>query len=227
MNRILNEKYNQVVLDQHYFDAIKKEDKKTLRELLTLKQREGGYQAGYFSGSLGDRGTVYKRAEQNGIWTTQHKESAETYANMGGNQGGVVRKLAVHFQRPLDLTPLGEQTTPLQIRQFLAKMGVNLPDMYYDAFTKEAESEQQEHWFTYAIIDGYDWKVDRAKAFQVIMHAGYDSLLLADTHYGEQSHSLVLFHSWQAKLDNLVTVNNNEIIPLGDRFDTDNPDIRY
>lgn len=216
-----------MLLDKQYMEAIKKEDKKTLRELLTYKQKESGYVPGYWSGSMGDRGSVYKRAEFNGIWTTHDKESALTYSNMGGNTNGVLRKLAVKFEKPLDLTPLGEQTTTEKIYQFLTNKGVKLPEYYYTEFQREAQEEHQDIWFTYAIIDGNDWKKDRATALSTIMDAGYDSLILADTHYGVQSNSLVLFHSRQAKLDNLVTVDKNNIIPLWQRFDETNDDIRF
>lgn len=227
MNRVLTEKYQELSLDKIYFDAVANKDKAALRNVLSFKQKASNYKSGYFSGSLGNRGTVYNRAETNGIWTSQDKASAETYTTMGGNVGGELRKLAVYYERPLDLSPLGIQTSSRALRQFLTQRNINLPDMYYDEFDRNAVQEEQEDWFTYAIIDGKNWRTDRQLAFKLIMDRGYDALILADTHYGTQSNSIVLFHSYQVKLDNLVTVDNGRIIPPSERFDVTKADIRF
>lgn len=227
MNRVLLERYNDLSLDKIYFDAVASKDKKALRNILSFKQKAANFKPGYYSGSLGNRGTVYNRAETNGIWTSQDRASAETYTTMGGNVGGELRKLAVYYERPLDLTPLGIQANSKTIKQFLAQRNIHLPEMYYDEFDRNAIQEDQEDWFTYSIIDGRNWKTDRQLAFKTIMDQGYDALILADTHFGTQSDSIVLFHSYQAKLDNLVTVDNNKIIPPSERFDVTKPDIRF
>lgn len=227
MNRVILEKYQELSLDKAYFDAVANKDKATLRSILSFKQKASNFKSGYWSGSLGNRGTVYSRAETNGIWTSQDRASAETYTTMGGNVGGELRKLAVYYERPLDLTPLGIQANSKTIKQFLAQRNIHLPEMYYDEFDRNAIQEDQEDWFTYSIIDGRNWKTDRQLAFKAIMDQGYDALILADTHYGSQSDSIVLFHSYQVKLDNLVTVDNNKIIPPSERFDVTKPDIRF
>ena len=90
------------------------------------------------------------------------------------------------------------------------------------------EREEQDTWFCYAIIDGRDFKQDRALAIKQIERAGFDSLIIKDTHYGSQSDSYVAFKSNQVKLNKLVTVDDqSQIIPLSKRFDQNNPDIRY
>ena len=214
-------------LDQRYFSCIKEENVDCLNEIFKSRLKETGFVGSFFSGSLGDRGYIYNRAEQNGIWTSRNRETAEEYATMGGNADGVIRSVALKFESPLDLRPLGVQSDTDTVRNFLKESGVELPEMYYEAFQSEIEYEEQDTWFVYSIIDGRNWKADRKLAIDVIKSAGYDSMILSDTHYKTQSDSYVLFDSSQVKLLNLITKGDDgNIIPISHRL-TDSPDIRY
>lgn len=113
---------------------------------------------------------------------------------------GTVREFKVECDNTLDLRTLGWQCTAENAKCILEQFNVVLPDTFYSAFSNKAEEEDQTEWFTYAIIDGEDWKTDRRIAIQAIKDAGFDSLILSDSHYlGEQLDSLVIFHEDQIK----------------------------
>jgi len=203
--------------------------KPDIMELKILKNNlfQNGYKLGYYSGSKGDRGYIYKRARSNGIWVSDDLETAKQYAKMGGSDGPI-RKIAIRLNNPLDLRSLGIYSNANKIKKFLDSVGVNLPFSYYKAFNNKAIEEDQSEWFVYSIVDGENWKTDRALAIQAIMKAGYESLILKDTHYGAQSDSYVLFNSSDVKLDSLNTVGDDgQPIKAELRFDPNNPDIRY
>ena len=228
----LKKLYEEVALqqniDQEYLDAIQNNDSKTVLRLVKNQRQIRGFRDQLFSGSLADRGNVYKRAEQNGIWLSKDEQTAREYSIAGGNQNGIIRNLSLSSKNPLDIRELGIQNNTDNIKRFLENKRVLLPDLYYQEFQKEMEREEQDTWFCYAIIDGRDFKQDRALAIKQIERAGFDSLIIKDTHYGSQSDSYVAFKSNQVKLNKLVTVDDqSQIIPLSKRFDQNNPDIRY
>lgn len=231
MSRQLRKIYEKVIidqdLDQRYIQAIQNNDNAAVDIIKQCKARSG-YRGQYFSGSLGDRGFVYKRAEQNGIWLSRDKQTAIEYATAGGNQTGKVNNLTIKMDNPLDMRELGIQNTQDNIRKFMLSRNINLPEIYYQEFQAEAEREEQDTWFCYAIIDGRDFKRDRQLAIAKIEASGFDGLILKDTHYGSQSDSYVCFHSNQVKLNKIATLDDSGIIiPATSRFDWNNPDIRY
>lgn len=145
-----------------------------------------------YSGSKEPFDVVLSRISTNGLWTTKCYDTAQLY--------GEVRTLYVSPSNPLDLRHLGWQCTLEEIKEALHNVNVFLPDQYYEAFRHFANEEEQDVWFVYAIIDGFQWMTDREIAIRTIREAGFDSLLIHDTHYhGLQSDSLVLFDEAQIK----------------------------
>lgn len=231
MISILRKIYENVMVDRSiddvYFQYVEERNIDGLNKLIKTQMKRNGFSGTYWSGSLGDRGSVYQRAEQNGIWTSPDEDTAVEYSKFGGNVSGKIRAMAIKTENPLDLRQLGVQNRPEIIKRFLEKRGVKLTEDYYQAFQNEMQQEEQDTWFVYSIIDGWNWKNDRKLAISIIEQAGYDSIIISDTHYQTQSDSYVLFHSEQVKLLNLVTQGDDgKIIPISERF-SDKPDIRY
>jgi hypothetical protein len=151
----------------------------------------------YYNGSKSPLREVLDRVASNGIWLTLCKETAKLYAT----DMGFVRTMQVINSNPLDLRNLGWQCSAEEIKVALETNGVHLPRRYYDAFKQAALDEEQDDWFVYSIIDGFDFKTERAHAIQAIRDAGFDSLLIYDTHYlGLQSDSLVIFDETQIQI---------------------------
>lgn len=143
----------------------------------------------YYSGGSRVLETFWKKIKQHGLWMTPCVKSAQQY--------GYVLGFEVSIKNPLDLRELGWQTDVQTLRLYLELKGVKLPEKYYAAFHSSAINEDQLEWFTYAIVDGFNWREDRRTAFDAIEEAGYDCILLHDTHYGTQADSLVILDESQ------------------------------
>lgn len=144
----------------------------------------------YYSGSNVPFDVMIPRISTNGLWLTKCRNVAKNYATVSGT----VRQFKIKCCNTLDIRKLGWQCTAEKARKEFERLNVILPEWFYSEFKAKAEEEEQDEWFTYAIIDGKDWKVDRQVAIQSIKNAGYDSLILLDSHYvGEQLDSLVIF----------------------------------
>jgi hypothetical protein len=144
----------------------------------------------YYSGSKTAFDVTFTRIPTNGLWLTKCKNVAKSYATTVGT----VKQFKVKCTNTLDIRNLGWQCTAENARKTFEQFNVVLPDTFYDVFLSKAKEEEQTEWFTYAIIDGEDWKTDRYTAIQAIKDAGFDSLILLDSHYlGEQLDSLVIF----------------------------------
>lgn len=139
----------------------------------------------YYSGSTRSFERVIEQLPTNGLWLTPCFKTAQNY--------GSVARYKVNVENSLDLRDLGWETTMEQIKEVLEFKGVNLHQKYYTAFKNNAIEEEQSTWFCYSIIDGINWREDRAIAIKAIREAGYDSILFFDTHYGTQADSLVIF----------------------------------
>ena len=213
-----------------YYEILESIEPSKDLKILINNIKKHGYKLGFFNGNIKKETSRFtlQRALANGVWVSDDYETALQYSKFGGVTDGVVHKVAIRYDNPLDLRPLGIQTDVKTIKTFLEQKGVHLPDLYYTAFANEAINEEQDEWFTYAIIDGNDWKTDRKLAIATIMKAGYDCLLLGDTHYGVQSDSYVIFDIRNVKLDTLKTFDDSgNVIDSRLRFDPTNPDVRY
>lgn len=138
----------------------------------------------YYSGGSRVIDSFRNKIPSHGLWMTPCVESAQQY--------GHVYRFEVDVKNALDLRELGWQTDVQSIRLHLELKGVKLPEKYYSAFHSSAVNEEQEEWFVYAIVDGFDWRNEREEALDCIRQAGYDSIMLFDTHYGTQADSLVI-----------------------------------
>lgn len=197
--------------DAEYMDAVTNGDMETAQRLVDEVAAEAGYGVKAYHGTK-DSFTVFKQGQKNqydpgylgsGFYFTSKKESAEYYASRKKGDGNeTVMSVALKLENPLVIK---DESKPHLIAVQEA-LGLHLTDFGdYLAPTKP--------WISKKITE-------EAKK------QGYDGIVRYVDFMDETFY--VVFDSNQVKSINAITYDDNgNIIPLSERFNTDNEDIRY
>ena len=224
--------------DQNYQDAVDSGDTETAQKLVDNAANEAGYSLAVFHGT-GDEFNEFERGRE-GIHLgdySQASQVASTKQILFGKQNGNVKKLYAKISNPFTLNGDIGTWTPQNIAQVLLdrnagedKFGyygdyvdisgsdINLTEEQVDALLDLSNKDEME------VEDEY-WDV----IADVLEQNGYDGIRYLNTYEGDQnSFSYIALRPSDVKSADPVTYDDNgNVIPLSERFNTSNPDIRY
>lgn len=200
------------VRDSEYMAAVESGDMETAQRMVDEAARAAGYRVEYMYRGGGSNHNVLLRADQiedfdseyavpgnlgYGIYFTPNREYAERFGN--------VQKFYLKYNNAADITndPTAKKT---------------LSDIENEFYWDMEEDDPN-----YGLYDAGD------VFYELASRLGTDAIKgtgVSGLSYGASE--IAVQESWQAKLADPVTYDDNgNVIPLSERFNSDNPDIRY
>lgn len=197
--------------DKHYRDFLASGNTKAAQNMVAAAAKASGYTIKAYHGTK-DSFTVFERGQRNqydsgylgsGFYFTDKKESAENYSKWKKGYGDErVMNIALQMKNPLII----DGTKKPNLIAVQEALGLQLTD-----FDNPLAAPNQQ------ISDAI---ADEAK------RQGYDGIIRHIDFYNETLY--VVFDSNQIKSIDTVTYDDNgDIIPLSERFDVENNDIRF
>lgn len=238
-------------LDGEYLSAIERGDMETAQRLVDEAAKKAGYTIHAYHGSpksfnefslkyLGTNGT----AEGYGLYFTSDRNIAERYTGREGETGRVYDSY-LSIKKPLS----GEKltVTKAQLRKFLLKLNSsigesgepvdvlsNYGDIVYEginAVVNEAVSSEYDYNDNDVdlIHSVMNTSGDKLTCMRVLRETlGYDGIVVDNASWGDGQTIYLAFHPDQIKLADPVTYDDNgNVIPLSERFNEKETDIRY
>lgn len=216
-----NEKFS---LDEEYFDAVKNNDTETAQRLVDEKAEEV-FRNSEVRDKNGDLLPVYHARNNNFTIFNKSKSGDNTYKNATDWAVGATSNLGFWFNDSDLKNEMGTQGETL-------KSYLNIENAWHGTLddvietirsfsTNEELSEEKYYNNDYSQLKEYAQNfVDELTA------NGYDGMILHDTEFG--GFSYVAFNSNQIKSADAITYDNDgEVIPLSERFNSNQEDIRY
>lgn len=216
-----NEKFS---LDEEYFDAVKNNDTETAQRLVDEKAEEV-FRNSEVRDKNGDLLPVYHARNNNFTIFNKSKSGDNTYKNATDWAVGATSNLGFWFNDSDLKNEMGTQGETL-------KSYLNIENAWHGTLddvietirsfsTNEELSEEKYYNNDYSQLKKYAQNfVDELTA------NGYDGMILHDTEFG--GFSYVAFNSNQIKSADAITYDNDgEVIPLSERFNSNQEDIRY
>ena len=217
----VNEKFS---LDEEYFDAVKNNDTETAQRLVDEKAEEV-FRNSEVRDKNGDLLPVYHARNNNFTIFNKSKSGDNTYKNATDWAVGATSNLGFWFNDSDLKNEMGTQGETL-------KSYLNIENAWYGTLddvietirsfsTNEELSEEKYYNNDYSQLKEYAQNfVDELTA------NGYDGMILHDTEFG--GFSYVVFNPNQIKSADAITYDNNgKVIPLSERFNSNQEDIRY
>lgn len=217
----VNEKFS---LDEEYFDAVKNNDTETAQRLVDEKAEEV-FRNSEVRDKNGDLLPVYHARNNNFTIFNKSKSGDNTYKNATDWAVGATSNLGFWFNDSDLKNEMGTQGETL-------KSYLNIENAWHGTLddvietirsfsTNEELSEEKYYNNDYSQLKEYAQNfVDELTA------NGYDGMILHDTEFG--GFSYVVFNPNQIKSADAITYDNNgKVIPLSERFDGNQEDIRY
>ena len=217
----VNEKFS---LDEEYFDAVKSNNIETAQRLVDEKAEEV-FRNSEVRDKNGDLLPVYHARNNNFTIFNKSKSGDNTYKNATDWAVGATSNLGFWFNDSDLKNEMGTQGETL-------KSYLNIENAWHGTLddvietirsfsTNEELSEEKYYNNDYSQLKEYAQNfVDELTA------NGYDGMILHDTEFG--GFSYVAFNSNQIKSADAITYDNNgEVIPLSERFNSNQEDIRY
>ena len=211
-------------LDEEYFDAVKNNDIETAQRFVDEKAEEV-FRNSEVRDKNGDLLPVYHARNNNFTIFNKSKSGDNTYKNATDWAVGATSNLGFWFNDSDLKNEMGTQGETL-------KSYLNIENAWHGTLddvietirsfsTNEELSEEKYYNNDYSQLKEYAQNfVDELTA------NGYDGMILHDTEFG--GFSYVAFNSNQIKSADAITYDNNgEVIPLSERFNSNQEDIRY
>ena len=211
-------------LDEEYFDAVKNNDIETAQRFVDEKAEEV-FRNSEVRDKNGDLLPVYHARNNNFTIFNKSKSGDNTYKNATDWAVGATSNLGFWFNDSDLKNEMGTQGETL-------KSFLNIENAWHGTLddvietirsfsTNEELSEEKYYNNDYSQLKEYAQNfVDELTA------NGYDGMILHDTEFG--GFSYVAFNSNQIKSADAITYDNNgEVIPLSERFNSNQEDIRY
>ena len=211
-------------LDEEYFDAVKSNNIETAQRLVDEKAEEV-FRNSEVRDKNGDLLPVYHARNNNFTIFNKSKSGDNTYKNATDWAVGATSNLGFWFNDSDLKNEMGTQGETL-------KSYLNIENAWHGTLddvietirsfsTNEELSEEKYYNNDYSQLKEYAQNfVDELTA------NGYDGMILHDTEFG--GFSYVAFNSNQIKSADAITYDNNgEVIPLSERFNSNQEDIRY
>jgi len=217
-----------------YLEAVERKDMETAKKLLDGVRIRNAYNTPKLYRGRRDSGNILYIGKDGGHFTTD-KEYASTYAEDGGN---IVSGFA-YTENPLDLRPVIDQSQSWNdFKTRIVKAGIPLEtkgSIFPTAINKKYSNAKTIGEAIDVLESDYsidDLKENPNNLFtdnlgSVIWPLGYDSIITWE--FSDREHPVfILKNPEQFKTSDIVTRDDNEnIIPLSQRFDRGKQDVRY
>lgn len=192
--------------DAEYIAAVEREDEEEAQKMVDEAAKAAGFQMKMYHGTDYYKDiTVFKNGKKGwlgpGIYTTEDKRYAQRYADMNGG-GGKVYSVFIRANNPL----IVRTDTPAK-------------EILMAAYGKESVYNKREQ------TQGNGPSILTKADINKLKDKGYDAIIWE---YGSTPKEANVFSSEQMKSADPITYDNaGNVIPLSERFNRGNPDIRY
>ena len=206
--------------DKTYLDAVERGDTDTVQRMVDEAASEAGYKKLFYHGTASGDFTKFA-SHGKPMWITEHKDYAEVYANTKRGTGYAedkrVMPLYAKMDNVLDLSQIDTMdrifvfNAPSESLEKLADIvGVNTSEL--EKICKGTRFEEL-------------WELVNTKQFaDLVREKGYDTI--KENEFGNITYGVL--DPTQLKSADAVTYRKkNKVIPLSERFNTENEDIRY
>ena len=192
---------NSDVLNREYMQAVNNNDMRTAQRLVDTAAKEAGYTIKAYHGTTA-KFNVFARGDI-GYHFGSTKSTART--RVGNGKNARVLSVRLNLNNPIAFeSDLGSWDADYRLSQELFRMGI----ITSEELARVGKSNKQLR--------------------DLLISKGYDGITYPNWHEADGQTSYIVFSSEQAKLaDPVVYDDNGNVIPLSQRFNDSNPDIRY
>lgn len=217
--------------DQAYMDAVESGDLETAQRMVNEAAKEAGYTIKAYHGTKGNftvfdkskigSGAMLFASQGKGFYFTENQESADKYAKAKKSAGRVVNA-HLKIDKPFTFTDKTNVKLNALLDEFAKTVGRDFSILDYDNFV---DFEKRTGSVLSRVVQG-----DGEAFADFLQKNGYDGIAYTSYNYdtGKADMCYVVFNSEQIKSADPVTYDDDgNIIPLSERFDEAEEDIRY
>jgi len=214
--------------DAAFMSAVESGDATILQKMVDYAAKSKGYTLETWRGETNEEDhSDFSRRRETGIFTSQNKDFAAQYATHAGSRKsrGEPRRFYVKANRILDL-----ESPDRAAHQWMDEWGKNWAD---DGWIDRGSGEEVEVSDLIAGGTLYDyegdWSGTRWSDLQKSARAdGYDVLIAPDAGDGDDTTSTIILNPKHIKLARAITRDDDEqIIPISQRFNSESTDVRF
>ena len=189
--------------DKHYAAAIKRNDKRTLAQMIDAAAKTNGYHYRGYHGTQANRFNEFKRGIA-GIYLATNKQLADDFATTWGGGKGTVYDLYVKMDNPLIVDKHTDSEVPY----------------YYNIPTPSIMKDAGYTQHTVSIEEIAHFAEDH----------NYDGVVIKGIREGTGvfTDDIIVFDPTQVKSADSITYDDNDnVIPISERFNSASNDIRH